>query len=308
MTTSISSPASVLQTLNRVNASLDRLLSELGAYSDADVLLRQLAHDVTAAVQRDPDIALACIFLNQIGGRYAVRHCLETAIIACLIGRSMGKSELDLLTITAAAMTMNVGMMRQIESFQNKETALTPQEREMLRRHPGESAELLRHAGVTDEQWLACVLAHHENEDGSGYPEGKLGEAIPQNAKLIGLADRYCACVSARNYRRSMLPPLALAKLCDESPAVDRTLVEHFFERVGAYPPGTLVRLGSGEIGVVSHRGEHGELGVHALRDAEGKTITPTARVDAEIAEALHEDHARVRFSMKKVWGELASL
>ena len=65
----------------------------------------------------------------------------------------------------------------------------------------------MRCAGVSDEQWLACVLQHHETDDGSGYPEGRSNGEVALNAKLIGLADRYCACVSARNYRRSMAPP-----------------------------------------------------------------------------------------------------
>ncbi|MET0855312.1 MAG: HD domain-containing phosphohydrolase [Telluria sp.] len=309
MTTANSSiaPVSVLRTLNLVTAQLDRVLSGLSAYSDADRTLRQLAQELTAACALSADVAVAAVLLNQIAGRYAVRHCVDTAVVASVVAQAMGKPPDEVVIIAAAALTMNVGMMRQIETFQNRSSALTPDEREIVRRHPNESAELLRNAGVTDEDWLACVLHHHENDDGSGYPEGRPENAIAANAKLIGLADRYCACVSARNYRRSMLPPVAL-DILRRDPGHDPQLTRNFLEQLGTYPPGTLVRLANGDTGVVTAKDA---LLVHALRDAEGAPLAVVRNTDAlthQISVALHEDEARLRFSMKTVWGSLAAL
>lgn len=298
---------SVLRSLNRVNSELDGLLTGLSAYSDADLALRQMAREVATATARAPDVAIAAVLLNQIAGRYAVRHCIDTAIVACVMSRAMDRSEADVLTVAAAALTMNVGMMRQIESFQTKSSALTGEERAMVQRHPAESAELLHCAGVSDEDWLAAVLQHHESDDGSGYPEGRRNGDIIVNARLIGIADRYCACVSARNYRRSMLPPLALDKLRADG-GYDAALIERFCAELGAYPPGTLVRLANGETGVVA--GRDGLL-VHALRDGDGAPMSLTRRTDEPgnaIDAALHEDDARLRFRMNTVWGDLAAL
>jgi HD-GYP domain-containing protein (c-di-GMP phosphodiesterase class II) len=309
----VASP-SVLQSLNRANERLDHLLSALGTYSDAELDLRAIAHEVIAATCLNPDVALACVVLNQVHGRYAVRHCLETAVVACVVARGMGKPPVELITIAAAALTMNVGMMRQIESFQSKQDALSTEERAIVLRHPAESAALLRCAGVTDEDWIASVLLHHEVDDGSGYPEGRVGAAIPQNAKLVGMADRYCACISARNYRRSLLPPVALHKLCvDNAPAADAQLARHFVRHLGDYPPGTRVRLDNGELGVVSRWPcASGALEVHALRAAGGENFPQPARrsigQSCAIAEALHEDQLGMRFSMRQVWGEIAGL
>lgn len=308
-------PSSVLQSLNQTNRRLERGLMDLREQSSADTELRGIAYELIVAVERAPDIALAAIFLNQIAGTYAVRHCTEAAIVVCLIARAMDKSPSEVLVVTAAALTMNVGMVRQTEMFLSREGALTAEERALVRRHPSDSVDMLRWAGVTDEQWLELVLLHHENDDGSGYPEGRLGSQISQNAKLIGLADRYCALVSARNYRRSLLPPAALARLAAEHEMpVDQVVQAHFAEQLGSFPPGTLVRLENGEMGVVSSRkNERGEVRVHVLRGADARPL-PLAemRLDSEpgcsIAEALHEDYARLRFTMKHIWGELASL
>ncbi|MFC0133459.1 metal-dependent phosphohydrolase [Massilia eurypsychrophila] len=300
-------PVSVLRTLNLVTAQLDRVLSGLSAYSDADRALRQLAHELTAACALSADVVVASVLLNQIAGRYAVRHCVDTAVIACVVAQGMGRPPEEVLTIAAASLTMNVGMMRQIETFQNRPSALTPDEREIVRRHPSQSVALLREAGVTDEDWLVCVMHHHENDDGSGYPAVRPENAISANARLIGLADRYCACVSARNYRRSMLPPVTLDVLRRDA-GNDPELTRHFLERMGRYPPGTLVKLANGDTGVVTGRDA---LFVHALRDAEGAPLSIVRNAEGrmhEICAALHEDEARLRFSMKTVWGQLATL
>ena len=308
-------PVSVLRSLNQVNRRLEGLLMALRDQDSADTELRALATELIASVERSPDIALAAIFLNQIAGSYAVRHCTEAAVIVCLIARAMGKPPAEMLIVTAAALTMNVGMVRQTDVFQGRDCALSPEERAQLRRHPSDSVDLLRWAGVTDEKWLELVLLHHENDDGSGYPEGRLGIQISQNAKLIGLADRYCAFVSARNYRRSLLPPAALENLAAESGMpVDHVVVAHFARAIGAYPPGTLVRLESGEMGVVSGR-RNGLMGipVHVLRGVDGRPL-PLAqlRMSSEpgcaIAEALHDDYAKLRFTMRDIWGKWASI
>jgi HD-GYP domain-containing protein (c-di-GMP phosphodiesterase class II) len=306
---------SVLQSLNQINRRLDRVLMELRDVSSADTELRAIAGELIAAVERDTNIALASIFLNQIVGSYAIRHCTETAIIVCLIARAMDKTPSEVLIITAAALTMNVGMVRQTELFQGREGPLSHEERAIVRRHPNDSVDMLRYAGVADEEWLDLVLLHHENDDGSGYPQGRLGTEISQNAKLIGLADRYCAFVSARNYRRSLLPPVALTRLKSESEMpIDEAVITHFMQLIGPYPPGTLVRLENGEMGVVSGRIDaQGALAIHVLRGGDGTPFALAERRSSleegcAIEAALEEDHARLRFTMKHIWGELASL
>lgn len=313
-------PPSVLHLLNESNHRLERLLHELRSKENAEQELRAIAAEVLRAYELNPDIALACVLLNQIAGTYAVRHCIETALVAILVAGGMGKGRKETLLITVAALTMNVGMLRHNELFQNKNTPLTSEEQAIVRRHPEESAEMLNCVGVDDEEWISCVMLHHENDDGSGYPGGKTSDQISQNAKLIGLADRYCAHVSARNYRRSILPDLALRNIFLEPKSpIDPVLAEQFVRQLGKYPPGSLVRLHNGEIGVVTQRGLDADgIQVHALRDSAGVAIPAatlaalaprsTSAPEFAIAESLHEDDVGVRFSMKNVWGDQARL
>lgn len=296
--------ASVLRSLNLLAHRLGRVLLSMGADGNADTELRSIACGIIEAVNQSPDVALASIYLNQIAGPYGVRHCVEAAIICALVAPS--------IPTVAAALTMNAGMVRLVETFQRRDCALSDEERRAVLRHPTESAELLRRAGIDDEEWIACVLAHHERDDGSGYPEGRRGEEIPDAARLVGMADRYCALVSARNYRRSLLPPGALKKL--RADGNHQRLMAAFEAEVGEYPPGTLVRLANGESGVVSsRRGADGAIQVHTLRDTLGVPFAPIERRSTRephfaIAEALHEDSAGLRFSMRQIWGDPAAV
>jgi len=306
---------SVLHQLNHCNRRLERLLHNLRNEHDAEGDIREIAADVIRAVALNPDVALACIFLSQINGTYAVRHCIETAVVTVVISRSMQMSDAGTLTVTAAALTMNVGMLRHHEGFQNKHAPLSHEEMAIVRRHPEESADMLRDVGVEDDDWISCVLMHHENDEGSGYPAGIASPEVTLNAKLLSFADRYCAQVSARNYRKSILPSLALRNLIEDKAApVDPQLAGCFQRELGDFPPGCLVRLDGGEIGVVSRRqGCSSGLQVHYLRDAAGAMLSPAQPRCINtglggITEGLTEDQASTRFSLKQIWGAQASL
>ena len=111
------------------------------------------------------------------------------------------------------------------------------------------------------------------------------------------------------------MPPVALASLARESamPA-DQEVIAHFAQQIGAYPPGTLVRLANGESGVVSSRADAlGPPRVHVLRNGDGTPVAPakqrsTGETGCAIDEALHEDSAKLRFTMQHIWGDLACL
>jgi HD-GYP domain-containing protein (c-di-GMP phosphodiesterase class II) len=309
----LNAPASVLHLLNVCNRRLEHLLENLRNERDAEGALRAIAADVVHAVEQQTDIALAAILLNQIAGSYAVRHCIETAVVVVVMARRLGKPAADTVTLTAAALTMNVGMLRHQDTFQNKHTPLSSEEMAIVRRHPEDSANLLQCAGVQDDDWISCVLLHHENDEGSGYPAGIASPEVTLNAKLLSLADRYCAQVSARNYRRSVLPDLALRKLAeDRDNPVDLELFTLFQNELGDYPPGCLVRLVNGAIGVVSSRGPNCTAHVYRLRDAAGNLLAQDVSRDTgtdgqSISAALTEDDADTRFNMQQVWGMQAA-
>lgn len=306
---------SVLRMIDLAEKRLERLLFGMGSEPDFPARLVEVAAAVISAVELNSDIALACILLNQQAGDYPVRHSLDTAVVAILVAQSMSIASDKIVTLTAAALTMNVGMLRQQVQLQRKLEALTGEEIESIHRHPQEGVRMLEAAGVHDASWLAYVMSHHETEDGGGYPAGLAGKDIPPGAKVLMLADRYCACVSERKYRKSQLPGTALREIfLERGKSVDPALAAYFIKVLGIYPPGTLVRLNNGEIGVVTRKVEGATTPiVHALVGPRGVPLSIPVRRDTAsepftIKEALHADQADIRFSMHQVWGNEARL
>jgi HD-GYP domain-containing protein (c-di-GMP phosphodiesterase class II) len=227
----------------------------------------------------------------------------------------MKKSPDEVVTVAAAALTMNVGMLRQQEAMQNSSEPLTDTEKQIIHDHPQESVNLLKSAGIDNPDWLSYVLQHHENEDGSGYPLGTASKEIPDCAKIISIADRYCARVSGRSYRKSLLPNAALRDiLMAEKNNVDPAIATCFIRELGVYPTGTFVKLSDGEVGVVTGKGETTTTPVvHALIGPRGAPLAFPIKRDTSkplhaIRDVLDEEKAAVRFSMQQLWGDEAKL
>ena len=306
---------SVLRLMNMVNKRLERLVYNLHGEPDAEAKILEVVKAITFASNINSDIALACILLNQEAGSYAVRHGIDTAVISLLVARAMKKTPDEITLIVAAALTMNIGMLRQQDLLQVKEGTVSDKDREVIHLHPQESVNLLQQAGISNSDWLSYVLHHHENEDGSGYPQKKAGQDIPQNAKIIAAADRYCACITSRLYRKPMLPNAALRDLfAGGGKTIDSHLATFFIQELGLYPPGMAVRLQNGEIGVVTGKGKSPTTPiVHALIGPRGAPLSfaikrETAKELYAVRDALQPEQASMRFSMQQLWGDEARL
>ncbi len=305
---------SVVRMINAARLELKTLSYNIANEPDARNKILALAKQVATATYMDSDVALGCILLSQEES-YASRHCVDTAVVSLLIAKALKKSPDEVVMLGAAALTMNLSMLRQQERLQDKSDALTAEEQEFIALHPENTVSQLRSAGIEDEDWLSWILAHHENEDGSGYPAHKKGTDIPQNAKIISIADRYCARVCTRSYRKSLLPNAALRDiLISGKTTIDPMLVMIFIRELGTYPIGSFVKLENGEVGVVTSKGATTTTPyVHSLIGPRGAPLAMPIKRDTQkslqsIREVLHRDQVPIRFTMRQLWGEVASL
>jgi len=307
---------SALRMINLSIKRLERLVAEL-LHNEPGFpeKLLEVAKTMIYVTELNPDVAIASVLLNQHTADYPGRHCVDTTLVSLMIAQSINIPAEEKISLAAAALTMNVGMALIQTQLHRRQGKLSDEEFLQVRKHPEEGVRMLEAAGVKDADWLTYVLAHHEAEDGSGYPFGKAGADIPRNAKIIALADRYCACVSARDYRKSLLPNVTLREIfLERGKGIDPILAAHFIKVLGIYPPGTFVRLNSGEIGVVSRKGGSADTPfVHALVGPRGAPLATPIKRDTTgemyaIREALSEAQANIRFNMSQVWGNEARL
>jgi HD-GYP domain-containing protein (c-di-GMP phosphodiesterase class II) len=302
---------SVLRLFNLAYKQLERLLYGLSTEPDAQAKILDVVKAVTDATDLNHDIALGCVLLNQSAGNYSVRHCIDTAIVSLLVMRSMGKTPDEIATVMAAALTMNVGMLRYQDQLVNKQDALSDKEIEIIKKHPEESVDILKQAGIDNADWLSHVLLHHENEDGSGYPLGGNVAAISQNAKILTLADHYCASISSRKYRKTLAHNAALRDVfLAGGKARDPILAACFIKELGTHAPGTFVRLQNGEIGVVTGKGSDPATPiVHALIGSRGAPLLfpikrDTAKPPYGVREPVIDEQQTLSIGLHELWGD----
>lgn len=200
---------------------------------------------------RDPTPLLMLSSLKS-HSEYTYTHIVNVTILTLAQVQSITSDQETIREYGVAAMMHDMGKVRIPREILENRGKLTDAEYELIRRHPVDSLHLLRESpGVGD---LAMIVAfeHHRRFDLTGYPV--LPTPLPQHfaSRVVTLADAYDAMRSNRSYQREVPPEQALQILQQQSGKMfDPVLVRLFLRIMGAYPPGTRVRLDSGEEAMV---------------------------------------------------------
>ena len=139
-------------------------------------------------------------------------HILRVQLVSETLARSIGRPEPEVVQIGYAAMLHDIGKLHVPDRILRKPGPLDAEEEAIIRRHPVWGAEIL---GGADGFALASKIArwHHEDFDGSGYPDGLRGDAIPFEARIVRVADAFDAMTNDRPYRAAMSLEAALEQL-----------------------------------------------------------------------------------------------
>lgn len=175
-----------------------RSLLRLKAYTDelehAEAVLCSLGRSIEA---KDP---------------YTEGHCERLAAYAVALGQVLGLGEEELTALRRGGYLHDLGKVAVPEAILLKNGPLTPQERAVMQRHPVIGEEICQPLHSL-QAVLPIIRHHHERRDGSGYPDGLQGEAIPLTARILQVADIYDALSTDRPYRRALPRAAALEAL-----------------------------------------------------------------------------------------------
>jgi hypothetical protein len=139
-------------------------------------------------------------------------HAATTMHYSVEVGRKLGLGNDEIAAIKLGALFHDVGKIGVPEALLSKPAELTDDEWVEMKAHPTIGASLLGNVPML-ERIRPIVLAHHENFDGTGYPQGLKGSEIPLAAQIISVADAYDAMTSERPYRGAKRPKQALREL-----------------------------------------------------------------------------------------------
>lgn len=235
---------------------------------------------------------------------YAEAHALHVACLCHLLSRRLDWPDDRRLSLVGAALTMNLSMIGQQARMAGQTAPPSPAQRKVIQDHPLVSAAMLRQAGLRDEVWLTTVEQHHECPGGSGYPMN-VQEPL-EASQVLRLLDIFSAKHSSRA-GRTKLPAQKIARdlyaQSGGSPVVGALIKE-----CGIYPPGTYVKLATGEIGVVTQRGANAKTPmVMAITNSHGEPLGRPVHRDTSspgraIVETVVESTVRVQVSAQQLF------
>ena len=166
---------------------------------------------------------------------YTHDHSSRVVELAMALGRKCGMRPGELSMLHASARFHDIGKIGIPDKILQKPGPLTPEEFDIIKSHTWVGASIMGRVNVPNiDDYIGVILHHHERVDGTGYPDGLVGNDICMGARIVAIADAYDAMVSRRTYRNSMPHDRVVDILREESGShFDPRLVEAFIRVVG---------------------------------------------------------------------------
>jgi len=222
--------AGALAILNRAGADFDspevKLIRSSAGAGAVFIENRRLYNELQAMML---DLVRALVSSVDAKDPYTCGHSERVALMAHALACEMGLADDQVEQVYMAGLLHDIGKIGTPEAILSKEGRLAPEERRIVAEHPGIGGRILQ--GIRQLEGVReAVVHHHERIDGSGYPDGLRGDAIPPLARVIGLADAFDAMTSTRPYR-PMLPLDAVIREIERHSGTqfDPAVVEAFF-------------------------------------------------------------------------------
>jgi len=216
---------------------------------------------------QDNPVTLALLEQSSNWDGYLQEHCANVFYLSMVMGNTMRNfikrererlsaarsihNAMDLTALGTAAMLHDIGMIP-VEKLYRKNDSLTPEEIKQVKAHPKEGSEMLPEN--IDGMVRLVIRCHHENQNGSGYPQGLAGDKITIFARILRVADAYSAAISDGVYKKAKSMVRALYEMIYGSSRhlYDPEVLKVFKGISQPFPIGARLKLQSGQIAVVT--------------------------------------------------------
>ena len=211
-----------------------------------------LVDEINGSLERNSDALLSVLRLKTADD-YTYMHSVAVCALMVSLGRALGLPDDLLKEAGMAGLLHDVGKAFIPAEVLNKPGRLTDAEFDIMKRHPVSGWEALVKVYPADSMAVDVCRHHHERTDGKGYPDGLSGAAISLYAKMGAVCDVYDAITSNRCYKPGWPPAESVRKMAEWQPGhFDETVFKAFVKTVGIYPVGTVLKMKSGRLALVS--------------------------------------------------------
>jgi putative nucleotidyltransferase with HDIG domain len=163
---------------------------------------------------------------------YTGKHSERVTRYATEMARTLGCTGAEIESVQTIGYLHDIGKIGIQDGILNKPGGLTPEEYEIVKKHPVIGESIVAELGLSPEE-RAIIRHHHERWDGRGYPDGLAGEDIPLLARIVSVADAFDAMTSKRAYRESMSLEESISELLRNSgKQFDPSTLEAFLELI----------------------------------------------------------------------------
>jgi putative nucleotidyltransferase with HDIG domain len=212
-----------------------------------------LVDDIAGSVKRHPSALLSVARLKNHDD-YTWLHSMAVCALMVSLAQKMGYDDEQMLRAGMGGLLHDIGKASVPLAILNKPGKLTDEEFIIMQQHPIMGAQMLMEAEA-DADIIDIALHHHEKFDGSGYPHRLAGKGISELSRMTAVCDVYDAITSMRPYKEGWNPAEAMHRMASWSGHFDRAIFHMFVKSLGIYPVGSLVRLASGRVALVTEVG-----------------------------------------------------
>jgi HD-GYP domain-containing protein (c-di-GMP phosphodiesterase class II) len=187
---------------------------------------------------------------------YTFTHSVNTSILAVSLGTFLSFAKPQLAVLGAAGLMHDIGKISVPLEIINKPGKLTDEEWEEVKRHPVEGALILADTPGVTKIAMVAAFEHHQHGDVRGYP--RMDDSRQQHlfSQIVAICDAYEALTAARVYFKVQMPAEKAIQilLSKRGTTFNPVLVKAFVNMIGIFPIGTILKLDTGEIGLVVHQ------------------------------------------------------
>lgn len=238
-----------------------------------------IIEEITESVFSDQSAIIGLTMIKNYDN-YLYNHSVNVSIIAVSLGRAMKLSKEELHCVGVASLLHDIGKTGVAEDIIRKPGGLSSDEWEKVKEHPLLGSNIIKRMNGMHEIIGRLIYEHHIKFDHSGYPQTT--EVLHPLSQLITIADAYDALTTLRVYQQPHNPVEAIKVMSNFSGRhFNPETLKVFINMIGMYPIGTMVRLSTNEIGVVTRVIDSPDTPVvKVIYDASGASVEPSYEVD----------------------------
>lgn len=253
----------------------------------------ELVGDIVGTVISDQNATMQMVNMKgQDEGSYF--HIINVTMLSLVIGKELGLDEMEMNHLGVGAMLHDFGHLKVPDKILRKTSPLTEVERKIYELHPVYGVELAKKIGSFSKSVIEIIGQHHEHEDGTGYPKKLKADQISKLSKVVAVANAYDDYCNSPKNTKLLTPYEAMAHMYSQK-KYDKNILSIFINRLGVYPPGTLVRLSNGSVAGVTAVNHHDLLNPQVvLYDSE------IPKEEAAIIDLSEEDDLKIEETIRR--------